>query len=118
VGCLDHDARAVTGRLLRARGTAVFEVLQQFQPIREDPVPTVAVEVHHDPDAAVGPCVGRVRQPVVLIVTRESAHVPVSSRYLGKTLGLIDYVTVISTLRCIRHLRDISLLGPRKDGQI
>jgi len=58
-----EDAGPVAGRLLRARGSAVFEVLEQFETVRDRLVGDVAVEVHDDPYPTVATVVVRVREP-------------------------------------------------------
>jgi len=60
---LEHDPGAVAGVLLGTGGTPVFQVREQFETVLYDPVVSVAVEVHDDPDATVRPFVGGVREP-------------------------------------------------------
>jgi hypothetical protein len=51
VGCLDHDAGAVTGIVLTTAGAAVFHVFEDRQRIGDDLVGFVALDICHEADA-------------------------------------------------------------------
>jgi hypothetical protein len=65
---LEHDAGAVAGVRLCARGAAVFEVLEQFEGIRHGLVGPRSFEVDQRADPAVRPLIGGGTAPVGLDV--------------------------------------------------
>src|SRR6185437_340565 len=52
IGDLDQAARAVAHRRVRAHGTAMIEVNQELQPLRDDLVGLLALDIGHKAHAA------------------------------------------------------------------
>ena len=63
MGRLEQNTRAVARVRFGTGRPAMFEVLEEFEPIGHDRVVAAARQVHHHPDPAVGPLVVRVREP-------------------------------------------------------
>ena len=75
---LDQDSRPVTGILLAAAGSAVHEIPQDGQRVRDDLVRPATLDVHYEADAASIVLVTWVVQPLMCMVILFQIHSPIS----------------------------------------